>query len=162
MEFLHILGLIIGFNEIVGTVYGPNDKRDTLDTALNYYYGSLEAGEDQYNPSKFKAAIQAVTGGVKKIRGYQTQLPRGIPDYDLDTYFDSLGFPDGQIKAIAGQGNYHVYDDAGIPIYGEDGAPIIFNVTKEKITDMKSSKEGGSFVEARRKKFLTPVLTRDL
>lgn len=149
------------FNEIVGAVYGPNDKRDTLDTALNYYYGSLEAGEDQYNPSKFKAAIQAVTGGVKKIRGYQTQLPRGIPDYDLDAYFDSLGFPNGQIKAIAGQGNYHVYDDSGIPIYGEDGAPIIFNVTQEKINDMKSSKESGSFVEARRKKFLLPVLKRD-
>jgi hypothetical protein len=149
------------FNDIVGTVYGPNDKRDTLDAALNYYYGSLDVGEDQYNPSKFKAAIQAVTGGVKKIRGYQTQLPRGIPDYDLDAYFDSLGFPNGQIKAIAGQGNYHVYNDSGIPIYGKDGAPIIFNVTQEKINDMKSSKESGSFVEARRKKFLTPILERD-
>jgi hypothetical protein len=155
-------GYMSDFNDIVGTVYGPNDKRDTLDAALNYYYDSLDVGEDQYNSSKFKAAVQAVTGGVEKIRGYETQLPRGIPDYDLDAYFDSLGFSGGQIKAIAGQGNYHVYDDNGIPIYGEDGAPIIFNVTQEKIDDMKSSKEGGSFVEARRKKFLTPVLTRDL
>jgi hypothetical protein len=144
------------FNDIVSTVYGPNDKRDTLNAALNYYYGSLDAGEDQYNPSKFKAAIQAVTGGVKKIRGYQTQLPRGIPDYDLDAYFDSLGFSNGQIKAIAGQGNYHVYDDAGIPIYGEDGAPIIFNVTQEKINDMKGNKEQGSYMYYRAQRMQTP------
>jgi hypothetical protein len=149
-------GYMSDFNDIVGTVYGPNDKRDTLDAALNYYYGSLDVGEDQYNPSKFKAAVQAVTGGVEEIRGYQTQLPRGIPDYDLDAYFDSLGFSGGQIKAIAGQGNYHIYDDAGIPIYGEDGAPIIFNVTQEKITDMKGDEEKGSYMYYRAQRMQTP------
>ena len=155
-------GYMSDFNRMVENVYGPNDQRDTLDASLNYYYGSLEAGEDQYNPSKFKAAVQAVTGGVENIRGYATQLPRGIPDYDLDTYFDSIGFPNGQIKAIAGQGNYHVYGIDGIVVFNEDGAPKVFNVTQNEINVMKGAEQSGSFVEARRKKFLTPVLSRDL
>jgi len=149
-------GYMSDFNRMVENVYGPNDQRDTLDAALNYYYGSLEAGEDQYNPSKFKAAVQAVTGGVENVRGYATQLPRGIPDYDLDTYFDSIGFPNGQIKAIAGQGNYHVFDNAGIPIYGEDGAPVIFNVTQQKIADMKGGEQKGSYVDYRIQRMQTP------
>jgi len=155
-------GYMSDFNDMVGTIYGPNDKRDTLDTALNYYYGSLEAGEDEYEPSKFKAAVQAVTGGVAKMRGYPTQLPRGIPDYDVDSYFDSLGFSDEKIVAVAGQGNYHLYNDAGIPIYGKNGMPVNFNVTQDKIYEMKAQQGSGLFVEARRKKFLTPVLARDL
>ena len=155
-------GYMSDFNRMVENVYGPNDQRNTLDASLNYYYGSLEAGEDQYNPSKFKAAVQAVTGGVENIRGYATQLPRGIPDYDLDTYFDSIGFPNGQIKAIAGQGNYHVYGIDGIVVFNEDGMPEVFNVTQDEINVMKGAEQSGSFVEARRKKFLTPVLSRDL
>ena len=154
-------GYMSDFNRMVENVYGPNDQRDTLDASLNYYYGSLEAGEDQYNPSKFKAAVQAVTGGVENIRGYATQLPRGIPDYDLDTYFDSIGFPNGQIKAIAGQGNYHVYGIDGIVVFNEDGAPKVFNVTQNEINVMKGAEQSGSFVEARQKKFMTPRLYRD-
>ena len=154
-------GYMLDFNRMVENVYGPNDQRDTLDASLNYYYGSLEAGEDQYNPSKFKAAVQAVTGGVENIRGYATQLPRGIPDYDLDTYFDSIGFPNGQIKAIAGQGNYHVYGIDGIVVFNEDGAPKVFNVTQNEINVMKGAEQSGSFVEARQKKFMTPRLYRD-
>ena len=207
-------GYMSDFNDIVGTVYGPNDKRDTLDAALNYYYGSLDVGEDQYSPSKFKAAVQAVTGGVEKIRGYDTQLVRGVTANELDLYFSTFTVLDlekagikstiitkdkiipvgrsafeagarsesktisnnltlnaihnGRIKAIAGQGNYHVYDDAGIPIYGEDGAPIIFNVTQQKITDAANRVEetaieqAGSYEQYKRKKFMTPILQRDL
>jgi len=207
-------GYMSDFNDIVGTVYGPNDKRDTLDAALNYYYGSLDVGEDQYNPSKFKAAVQAVTGGVEKIRGYDTQLVRGVTANELDLYFSTFTVSDlekagikstiitkdkmipvgrsafeagarsesktisnnltlnaihnGRIKAIAGQGNYHVYDDAGISIYGEDGAPIIFNVTQQKITDAANRVEetaieqAGSYEQYKRKKFMTPILQRDL
>jgi len=169
---------------MVGNVYGPNDKRDTLDAALNYYYGSLDSGEDQYNSSKFKSAVQAVTGGIDKLRGYQTQLPRGVSDYDLDIYFESLGsfelidqgyniaskdldvavdaVRNGQIKAIAGQGNYNIYGRDGGVIVNADGTPVVFNVTQELIRDMKSDEQSGSFVEARRKKFMTPILQRDL
>ena len=177
-------GYLTDFNRMVGNVYGPNDKRDTLDAALNYYYGSLDSGEDQYNSSKFKSAVQAVTGGIDKLRGYQTQLPRGVSDYDLDIYFESLGsfelidqgyniapkdldvavdaVRNGQIKAIAGQGNYNIYGRDGGVIVNADGTPVVFNVTQELIRDMKSDEQSGSFVEARRKKFMTPILQRDL
>ena len=177
-------GYLTDFNRMVGNVYGPNDKRDTLDAALNYYYGSLDSGEDQYNSSKFKSAVQAVTGGIDKLRGYQTQLPRGVSDYDLDIYFESLGafelidqgyniapkdldvavdaVRNGQIKAIAGQGNYNIYGRDGGVIVNADGTPVVFNVTQELIRDMKSDEQSGSFVEARRKKFITPILQRDL
>jgi hypothetical protein len=150
-------GYMSDFNRMVENVYGPNDQRDTLDAALNYYYGSLEAGEDQYNPSKFKAAVQAVTGGVENIRGYATQLPRGIPDYDLDDYFDSIGFPNGQIKAIAGQGNYHVYGIDGIVVFNEDGAPKVFNVTQNEINDMRGDEQGGYNVRGLDARAITPA-----
>lgn len=78
------------FIEATGNVYGPEDSASTMQAALDYYYGSVEAGSDVYDPSTFKDAIQAVTGGIKKVRGVLTQLPEGIEASDLEMYFDDM------------------------------------------------------------------------
>jgi len=76
------------FDKIVGNVYGSRDKRDVLDTALNYYYG-MNPG-DIYNSALFAQSVQAVTGGISSIRGHQTQLPQNVSGADLDAYFSLM------------------------------------------------------------------------
>ena len=201
-------GYLSQFNKMVAGVYGPNDKRDTLDTVLNYYYGSLDEGESTYNSSKFEAAVQAVTGGIGEIRGHQTQLPRGVTADALDLYFSTLTVADlenagiestiitkdkiipvgrsafeagarpesktitnnltlnaihnGRIKAIAGQGNYVMYDPDGKVIVDKNGKPAMFNVTQQTIKDAANRAEeiaieqAGSYVDYRIQRMQTP------
>jgi hypothetical protein len=78
------------FIEATGNVYGPEDSASTMQAALDYYYGSVETGSDVYDPSTFKDAIQAVTGGIRKVRGVLTQLPEGVEASDLEMYFDDM------------------------------------------------------------------------
>ena len=78
------------FIEAVGNVYGPEDSESTMQAALDYYYGTVDLGSEVYDRGKFKDAIQAVTGGIRKVRGVLTQLPEGIEASDLEMYFDNM------------------------------------------------------------------------
>ena len=78
------------FIETTGNVYGPEDSASTMQAALDYYYGSVKTGSDVYDPSTFKDAIQAVTGGIKRVRGVLTQLPQGVSAGDLNDYFSGM------------------------------------------------------------------------
>ena len=95
------------FDRIVGNVYGSRDKRDVLDTALNYYYG-MKPG-DIYNSALFSQAIQAVTGGISTIRGHQTQLPQNVSAPDLDAYFSLM-----TLDQLEGAGVYQEQVDVGV------------------------------------------------
>ena len=78
------------FIEAVGNVYGPEDIDSTMQAALDYYYGTVELGSEVYDRGTFKDAIQAVTGGIRKVRGVLTQLPEGVEANDLEMYFDDM------------------------------------------------------------------------
>jgi hypothetical protein len=78
------------FVEATGNVYGADDSDTVMQAAVDYYYGSVELGSDVYDSGKFKEAIQAVTGGIEKVRGVITQLPEGIEASDLEMYFDNM------------------------------------------------------------------------
>lgn len=78
------------FVEATGNVYGPEDAATVMQAAVDYYYGSVELGSDVYDSGKFKEAIQAVTGGIEKVRGVITQLPEGIDASGLEDYFNNM------------------------------------------------------------------------
>ena len=75
-------------DEIVGNnVYGNFDKESVREAALSYYYG-INPKRDSLEQDKWKASIQAVTGGIEKVRAYPTQLTQGVSAKDLDLYFN--------------------------------------------------------------------------
>ena len=80
-------------DDVVGNVYGNFDKESVRDAALNYYYGS-KPKRGMFDQNNWKAAIQAVTGGIEKVRSYPTQLTGTGVDkvsaQDLDLYFSSF------------------------------------------------------------------------
>lgn len=80
-------------DEVVGNVYGNFDKASVREAALNHYYGS-DPGRGVLDRDKWKASIQAVTGGIEKVRGVPTQLTGvgvdKVSGQDLDLYFSAL------------------------------------------------------------------------
>jgi len=80
-------------DEVVGNVYGNFDKESVREAALSYYYGS-NPRRDSLEQDKWRASIQAVTGGIEKVRGVPTQLTGvgvdKVSGRDLDLYFKSL------------------------------------------------------------------------
>ena len=78
------------FVDVTGNVYGTDDSATVMQAAVDYYYGSVELGSDVYDSGKFEEAIQAVTGGIGKVRGVITQLPEGIDASDLEDYFNNM------------------------------------------------------------------------
>lgn len=97
------------FDSIVGSVYGPYDKENVKNTALNYYYG-LEPG-DVYDAAAFRQAVQAVTGGIGEVRGYKTQLPQNVSADDLDAYFSTMA-----LDQLEGAGVYQELLDEGVDV----------------------------------------------
>jgi len=78
------------FVEETGNVFGPDDSASAMQAAVDYYYGSVELGSDVYDSGKFRQAVQAVTGGIKKVRGVKTQLPEGVDASQLEEYFNNM------------------------------------------------------------------------
>ena len=80
-------------DEVVGNVYGNFDKASVREAALNHYYGS-KPGRGVLDRDKWQASIQAVTGGIEKVRGVPTQLTgvgvNKVSGRDLDLYFSSF------------------------------------------------------------------------
>lgn len=80
-------------DDVVGSVYGNFDKASVREAALNHYYGS-NPGRGVLDQNQWKASIQAVTGGIEKVRGVPTQLTgvgvNKVSGRDLDLYFSSF------------------------------------------------------------------------
>ena len=80
-------------DEVVGNVYGNFDKASVREAALNHYYGS-KPSRGVLDRDKWQASIQAVTGGIEKVRGVPTQLTGvgkdKVSGQDLDLYFSAL------------------------------------------------------------------------
>jgi hypothetical protein len=76
-------------DDYVGDVYGIEDKSATRDAALAYYAATQKAGKG-FDRGLFVASLEAVTGGISKINGYKTQLPRGIDAGSFDDFIDAI------------------------------------------------------------------------
>jgi len=96
-------------DDVVGSVYGNFDKASVREAALNHYYGS-NPGRGVLDQNQWKASIQAVTGGIEKVRGVPTQLTgvgvNKVSGRDLDLYFSSFtadNLEDMNIKQITSE-----------------------------------------------------------
>jgi len=77
------------FEDYVGNVYGLEDKAATRDAALAYYAATQTPGLD-FDKDLFIDSIEAVTGGIAKVNGFKTQLPRGIDDNQFNEFIDAI------------------------------------------------------------------------
>ena len=77
------------FEDYVGDVYGLEDKAATRDAALAYYAATQTPGLD-FDKDLFIDSIEAVTGGIAKVNGFKTQLPRGIDDNQFNEFIDAI------------------------------------------------------------------------
>ena len=96
-------------DDVVGNVYGNFDKASVREAALNHYYGS-NPSRGVLDQNQWKASIQAVTGGIEKVRGVPTQLTGvgvdKVSGRDLDLYFSSFtadNLEDMEIKQITSE-----------------------------------------------------------
>ena len=80
-------------DEMAGNIYGNFDKASVRDAALAYYYGN-NPSRGKFEPGKWRASIQAVTGGIEEVRGVPTQLTgvgvNKVSGRELDLYFKSF------------------------------------------------------------------------
>lgn len=77
------------FEDYVGNVYGLEDKAATRDAALAYYAATQTPGLD-FDKDLFIDSIEAVTGGIAKVNGFKTQLPRGIDNNQFNEFIDAI------------------------------------------------------------------------
>jgi len=123
------------FHNVVGVaIEGSNDRKNVLETAKMYLYGSVEDGEP--NIADFKEAIFAITGQISKVNGKETILPQNVSANRFEEYladFDiensniadhekiraKRAFANGKIEATKGVNNYI--------LYGQDGRVIMNN-----------------------------------
>jgi hypothetical protein len=198
-------------DEIVGEgIYGANDKKSVFQAASAYYYGA-NSSRDMLDQDMWKASIQAVTGGIEKVRDHPTQLTKGVTANDLDLYFSTITSDDletmgakqiiiktdasklpsdlltispivaafaspllakeekenltlnkvhqGRVLAVEGKGNYVITVGSEV-VSKPDGSPLIFNVTPEKIADIRGSEKSRQFdlqiQRERSKEYISP------
>ncbi|MHA2046289.1 MAG: hypothetical protein ACW99G_15990 [Candidatus Thorarchaeota archaeon] len=139
---------LASFNDYVEGVYGTQDRRSVLDAVLSHY-ASTSSGAliGSVNASDFEASIDAVTGGISKINGYNVELPRGVDADDFDDFINDLqpetiagmggvanysndeaveAIQQGRIRGIVGANQYIVVTNGGT-LFGVDGRPFIFS-----------------------------------
>ena len=142
------------FNDMVEGVYGPQDRRAILDAALSHYASTSSSAIDgDYNKSDFESSLNAVTGGIAMINGFNLELPRGVSDDDFEDFIDNLqpetiegmgGIArysnDGAVDAIQ-QGrvrsvgaNQYMVETNGGTLFGNDGKPFIFSYSLDAAT----------------------------
>jgi len=80
------------FMEYVGQdTYDPDDIRDILDASIAHYVSTVGAEQKHtMDDSDFEDSIEAVTGGIDNLRGYNTVLPIDVSGDDLDSYFTNM------------------------------------------------------------------------
>ena len=138
------------YNSYVGDVYGAEDSRAVLDTALAVYADQYPSDEFSYND--FQGIVDQVTGGIGTYNGQKYQLPRGMAEGDFQDYIDlfseqgfemsgrALGYTyeqfmetlkDGNLKSI-GDDEYIIIDSkTGGAILQENSEPFIFTYSPD-------------------------------
>ncbi len=138
------------YNAYVGDVYGAEDSRAVLDTALAVYADQYPSDEFSYND--FQGIVEQVTGGIGTYNGQKYQLPRGMAESDFEDYIDlfseqgfemsggALGYTykqfmetlkDGNLKSI-GDDEYLIIDSkTGGAILQENFEPFIFTYSPD-------------------------------
>lgn len=90
------------FNDLVEDVYGTENKSAMLKSALAYYAASGD--QEMFDDGDFKAAIEAVSGGIGKINSFKVELPRGVFEDDFEDFIDNFSTDD--IAAMGGVSGY--------------------------------------------------------
>lgn len=90
------------FNDLVEDVYGTENKSAMLKSALAYYAASGD--QEMFDDGDFKAAIEAVSGGIGEINSYKVELPRGVFEDDFEDFIDEFSIDD--IEAMGGVSGY--------------------------------------------------------
>jgi hypothetical protein len=171
--FREIVGDIPDVDGVLGSIYGREDGKNVLDTALAHYAATSPIGK--FEEEAFRESVQAVTGGVGDINGYKVQLARYTDIEPLEDYIDDfsaddvaalggvLGMTDEQAAKIV-QGSrlknmkmdnnevtgYRVLSEYG-PMTKPDGSPFIITWSVEEAEEAAEYKRlnrrlKGSFV----------------
>jgi len=142
------------FNDYVEGVYGPQDRRAILDAALSHYASTSSSAVDgTYDSGDFESSIEAVTGGVGSINGYNVELPRGVDEDSFDEFIDTLqpetiadmggianysddeaveAIKQGRVRSIGA--NQYMVETNGGTLFGTDGKPFIFSYSLDTAT----------------------------
>jgi len=133
------------FQNVVGVaIEGSNDRKNVLETAKMYLYGSAEDRQPTIN--NFKEAIFAITGQISKVNGKETILPQNVSANRFDEYLSDFNiensniadydkirakraFDNGQIQATKGVNNYILYGEDGYEIMNNETPPTPFVFT---------------------------------
>jgi hypothetical protein len=137
------------FNDLVGDVYGTENKSAMLKAVMAYYAASGD--QEMFDDSDFEAAIEAVSGGIGEINGFKVELPRGVIEDDFDDFIDDFSIDDieavggvslytpsqaqeliqdGRIKSV-GANQYEVIDDGGNKLTNAKGEPFTISYSAE-------------------------------
>ena len=131
-------------DNIIGDVYGAEDRKTVIDSALAHYAATTTT-PDKFDKDDFENSVNAVTGGIGEVNGGLVELPRGIDGDDFESFMDR--FPanlvthfggvqgasaqeaaeyiqERKVKSI-GTGKYIVLHDNGVPLMREDGQPFV-------------------------------------
>ncbi len=131
-------------DDIIGDVYGAEDRKTVIDSALAHYAATTTT-PDKFDKDDFENSVNAVTGGIGEINGGLVELPRGVDGDDFESFMDrfpaSLVTHFGGVKGASaeeaaeyiqerkvksiGTGKYIVLHDNGVPVMREDGQPFV-------------------------------------
>ncbi len=120
------------YNEFVGDVYGSEDSRAILDTAIAVYANQYP--DEVFNYSDFEEIVVQVTGGIGTFNGQKYQLPRGMAEGAFEDYIDDFSM-DG-FEALGGASGYtydqfmETLDDGNLQSIGDNQYLIIDSKTE--------------------------------
>ena len=136
------------FNDLVEDVYGTENKSAMLKSVMAYY--AATGDQEMFDDSDFKAAIEAVSGGIGKINKFKVELPRGVFEDDFEDFIDNFSvddvaamggvsgytpkqaaelIQDGRIKSV-GANQYEVIHDGG-KLINAKGTPFTLSYAAE-------------------------------
>ena len=146
------------FQNVVGeAIEGSNDRKNVLETAKMYLYGSAEDGQPTI--VDFKEAIFAITGQISKVNGKKTILPQNVSANRFDEYLSDFdiensniadyekirakrAFANGQIQATKGVNNYIIFGEDGYEIMNNETPPqpFVFTVNEGIVNSFIANK----------------------
>lgn len=143
------------FNDLVGDVYGTENKSAMLKSALAYY--AATGNQEEFDEDDFTAAIESVSGGIGEINDFKVELPRGVREDDFEDFIDNFSvdyiaamggvsgytpeqavelIQDGRVKSV-GANQYHVIN-GNTKLMNAKGTPFTLSYTAKVQRDRKA------------------------